>query len=150
MQILVVSKIIFAVTYSYCAYRFVIMPNVFLIKRHYKFKKQGVRTLGTIVKSSASATSTEDTEYLILVQYIVDGRNYYLEKTVHISRLPPLGAKVEVYYDEHYPANAVITIPSSNGAPYFIIFFILLVTGFIIVALFSAPLPESTVSGYPE
>lgn len=149
MQNIFISKMIFAAAYSYCVYRFVITPNIFLIKKHYKFKKRGIKTMGTVIENNPTISRTTDIAFQQLVQYVVDGRNYYLEKEVNSSPVLPIGAKVEVHYDENNLSNALITKPSSNGAPYFMIFFMLLVTAFIFITVFSTSLPGSTVSVSP-
>jgi hypothetical protein len=119
------------------------MPNIFLITKHYKFKKQGIRTVGTVMESTPFTSGSDSIAYRQLIQYIVDGRNYYIEKSFYAQPLA-IDEKVEVYYDERYPGNALITNPSGNSLPFFMIFFMLVITFFICVTLFLPLMPTGT------
>jgi hypothetical protein len=144
MQSILVFKIVFTAAYIYCTCRFVIMPNIFLIKMHNKFKKYGIKTVGTITKIHRSVSGSDGIIYQHLVKYTVEERVYYIDKLMNNSHPLRIGEKVEVYYDERYPSNALITNPSPNSLPFCIIFFMIFITVVLIIALFSTAPSSAT------
>jgi hypothetical protein len=125
------------------------MPNIFLIRRHYKFKKHGIKTKGIVTSSDAFRANSDSVAYKQLVQYTVHDKTYYIGKLLETSEPLKPGETVDIYYDERYPSDAAVTNPSVVKLPFFIIFLMVSFTLVLIILLFSKLIPEGTMSLYP-